>query len=122
MGVDRRGFLTTALASIGLAATARLDRPALAALFGQEAAAKANRIDVHHHFSPQAWIAEVSGRPLLNPANPGGCPSTRSKTWTGAIAAAMISITNPGLYFGDRDATRRLARECNEYGAKLVQA
>ena len=39
----------------------------------------------------------------------------------GGVAAAMISITNPGLWFGDKEATRRIARECNEYGAKLVQ-
>ena len=121
--VVRRSFLTTALASIGLAATARLDRPALAALFAQGAAAKANRIDVHHHFSPPAWIAEVSGRPLLNPANPKWLPEHSIEDMDrGDCAAAMISITNPGLYFGDRDVTRRLARECNEYGAKLVQA
>jgi len=39
----------------------------------------------------------------------------------GGVAAAMISITNPGLWFGDAEVTRRLARACNEYGAKLVQ-
>ena len=27
----------------------------------------------------------------------------------------------PGLWFGDKAATGRLARACNEYGAKLVQ-
>jgi 6-methylsalicylate decarboxylase len=37
------------------------------------------------------------------------------------VRTAMLSITNPGLWFGDREATRRLARECNEYGAKLVR-
>jgi predicted TIM-barrel fold metal-dependent hydrolase len=39
----------------------------------------------------------------------------------GGVAAAVVSITNPGLWFGDRAATNRLARACNEYGAKLVQ-
>ena len=33
----------------------------------------------------------------------------------------MISITNPGLWFGDNQATIRVARACNEYGARLVQ-
>jgi predicted TIM-barrel fold metal-dependent hydrolase len=33
----------------------------------------------------------------------------------------VISITNPGLWFGDNQATNRVARACNEYGAKLVQ-
>jgi len=119
MDVDRRSFLTTALASIGVAATARLDPPTLMA---QNAAARANRIDLHHHFAPPAWIAEVSGRPLLNPANPRWLPEHSIEDMDrGDCAAAVISITNPGLYFGDRETTRRLARECNEYGANLVE-
>ena len=39
----------------------------------------------------------------------------------GGVAAAVVSITNPGLWFGDKAVTNRLARACNEYGAKLVQ-
>jgi predicted TIM-barrel fold metal-dependent hydrolase len=32
----------------------------------------------------------------------------------------MISVTSPGVYFGDRDEARALAREMNEYGAKMA--
>jgi predicted TIM-barrel fold metal-dependent hydrolase len=32
-----------------------------------------------------------------------------------------VPITNPGLWFGDAVMTRRLARACNDYGARLVQ-
>jgi predicted TIM-barrel fold metal-dependent hydrolase len=39
----------------------------------------------------------------------------------GGVAVAVVSITNPGLWFGDAAVTRQLARACNEYGAKLVQ-
>jgi len=39
----------------------------------------------------------------------------------GGVAAAVVSITNPGLWFGDTAVTSRVARACNEYGAKLVQ-
>jgi predicted TIM-barrel fold metal-dependent hydrolase len=118
--LDRRSFLTKVVASLGLAATANVDGLAASA---QVAPAGTNRIDVHHHFSPPAWIAEVSGRPLLNPANPKWTPEQSIEDMArGDCAAAVISITNPGLYFGDREVTRRLARACNEYGAKLVQA
>jgi predicted TIM-barrel fold metal-dependent hydrolase len=82
-----------------------------------------NRIDVHHHFGPPDWVSEVQGRPLLQPAN---------TTWTieksledmdkGGVAAAVLSVTNPGLWFGDSAVTRRLARACNDYGAKVVQS
>jgi predicted TIM-barrel fold metal-dependent hydrolase len=33
----------------------------------------------------------------------------------------MVSITNPGLWFGDAPMTRTLARACNDYGATLVR-
>tara|TARA_R110000824_G_scaffold288508_2_gene476474 strand:+ start:42165 stop:43130 length:966 start_codon:yes stop_codon:yes gene_type:complete len=80
------------------------------------------RIDMHHHFAPPEWVTDVIGKPLLNMAN------TR---WTleqsiedmdrGGVAASVISITNPGLWFGDVVQARRLARACNDYGADLVQ-
>jgi predicted TIM-barrel fold metal-dependent hydrolase len=35
-------------------------------------------------------------------------------------ATAMTSITSPGLWFGNKDVSRRLCRESNEYAAKLV--
>ena len=38
----------------------------------------------------------------------------------GGVAAAVVSITNPGLWFGDAAQSRRLARACNEFGARLV--
>jgi len=105
--LDRRSFLATAVAALGITQV-RPDRP--------------RRIDIHHHFSPPAWIAEVRGRPLLNPANPAWTPARSIEDMDrGGIATAVVSITNPGLWFGDQAVTRRLARACNEYGARLVQ-
>jgi predicted TIM-barrel fold metal-dependent hydrolase len=115
--IDRRSFLEVAL---GMAVTTHVGGHSDA---GQQLMPAGNprRIDVHHHFAPPAWIADVKGRPLLQPAN------TR---WTaeqsiedmdrGGVAAAVVSITNPGLWFGDPAQSRRLARACNEYGARLV--
>src|SRR5262249_47495256 len=36
------------------------------------------------------------------------------------VATSVVSITYPGVSLGDVDFGRRLARECNEYGARLV--
>jgi len=118
--LNRRTFLATAIASLGFATTNRSGR--LAAFAQAAGGSRPNRIDIHHHFAPPAWLAEVKGRPLLQAAN---------TTWTvakslddmdrGGVAAAVVSITNPGLWFGDQAVTTRLARACNEYGAKLVQ-
>jgi predicted TIM-barrel fold metal-dependent hydrolase len=115
---SRRRFLTGTLASLGLAAMS--DDP-LAGLV-QSAPSTPRRIDVHHHFAPPTWIAEVKGRPLLQPANTAWTPARSIEDMDrGGVAAAVVSVTNPGLWFGDAAATRRLARACNEYGATLVQ-
>jgi predicted TIM-barrel fold metal-dependent hydrolase len=120
--IDRRTFLTGTVASLGAALSA--DR-ALASGRLQRGAGAPNprRIDMHHHFAPPEWMAEVKGRPLLNAAN---------LRWTaelsladmdkGGVAASILSITNPGIWFGDKEKTRALARACNEFGAKVVQA
>jgi len=114
--VDRRRFLAS-LSTLGIAAAGRN----LTALVGQPPSGP-RRIDVHHHFAPPAWVAEVKGRPLLQAANTTWSPDKSLDDMDrGGVAAAMISVTNPGLWFGDRAATRRVARACNEYGAKLVQ-
>jgi 6-methylsalicylate decarboxylase len=117
---DRRDFLTSTLAALGLAAIGRRDG---AAAFTQTAAgARGQRIDIHHHFAPPAWVTQVKGRPLLQPANTAWTPDKSIDDLDRAgSAAAVISITNPGLWFGDNQATNRVARACNEYGAKLVQ-
>src|SRR5438876_3615969 len=84
--------------------------------------AKPFRIDIHHHFGPAVWVAEVKGRPLLQPANTTWTPAKSIEDMDrGSVAASVISITNPGLWFGDKAATSRVARACSEYGAKLVQ-
>lgn len=82
---------------------------------------KAHRIDVHHHFNTPRWLAAVSTRERLNP---------RARDWTPAqsieemdrngVATSMLSITNPGLWFGDNGATKSLCRDCNEKLAGLV--
>lgn len=117
--IDRRSFLMRAAAAVGLAASA----PPPGLLVGaQTPARRLQRIDIHHHFAPPAWVAEVRGRPLLQTANTTWTPEKSIEDLDQAgSAAAVISVTNPGLWFGDASATARLARACNEYGARLVQ-
>src|SRR5437763_1615 len=97
---DRRQFLSRTIASLAASLAARR----LAA--GQPAAA-ARPIDVHHHFAPPSWVSEVRGRPLLQPANTTWTPEKSIEDMDrGGVAAALVSITNPGLWFGDRKSTR----------------
>jgi len=118
---DRRTFLTAVLASLGATFAPGRVHPIEAAQ-RPSGNRTAGRIDMHHHFAPPAWVAEVRGRPLLQPANTRWTPEQSIEDMDrGGVAAAVVSITNPGIWFDDREQTRRLARACNEYGAKLVQ-
>ncbi len=117
--VDRRTFVTGGIAAVGIGLASGTAKRAWA-----QAASTANprRIDIHHHFAPPEWLAYVKGRPLLQPANVAWTPEKSIEDMDkGGVAAAMISITNPGMWFGDKEATRRVARASNDYGAKLVQ-
>jgi predicted TIM-barrel fold metal-dependent hydrolase len=116
--LSRRRFVAGGTAALAIAAaTGGSPAPAVA-----QTAAKPQRIDVHHHFSPPKWIAEVKGRELLQPANTNWTPDKSIEDMDkGGVAAAVVSVTNPGLWFGEPATTRRLARDCNDYGARLVQ-
>lgn len=80
------------------------------------------RVDVHHHYAPPAWLAARR--------NQGGTDSLMA-AWTvqksladmdaAGVQTALLSVTSPGIVFPGMDiaAGRRLARESNEYGARL---
>ena len=96
--IDRRSFLTSALA-MGVSASFS---QAVDAAQQRAAAGNPRRIDMHHHFAPPAWVADVKGRPLLQPANTRWTPEQSIEDMDrGGVAAAVVSITNPGLWFGD---------------------
>lgn len=110
------------LAALGAgAAVTALPLPLQDAIAQSVPSPKPHRIDIHHHFSPPDWIAAVKDRELLQRANADWTPARSIEDMDRAgIAVSVVSVTNPGLWFGDRAATQRLARACNDYGARLV--
>jgi 6-methylsalicylate decarboxylase len=86
-----------------------------------------HRIDVHHHILPPPYIEAARDR-ILDVA-PG---FTHVLKWTPqqsldamdrtGIATAMTSISTPGIWFGDAQAARTLARKCNDYAADMAKA
>jgi 6-methylsalicylate decarboxylase len=84
------------------------------------------RIDVHHHFFPPAYL-----RPLTDWATRQGmgglAPALRDWTIARDLAemdrtgttTAVLSISTPGVWFGDAEGARRMARLCNEYATDM---
>ena len=91
----------------------------------QTLANNSRAIDFHHHFGPPQWTSFLASRNVLHPSWTGWTPTRGVEELDRAnVATAMISITYPGIWLGENvvpiDATRSLARDCNEYGAKMV--
>jgi hypothetical protein len=83
------------------------------------------RLDVHAHFVPDGYraAAEAAGhaQPDGFPALPDWDPARHLEMMDRlGIAAALLSISSPGLHFGDDAAARALAREVNEVGHRTV--
>ena len=80
------------------------------------------RIDVHHHFSSPAFQAEMTKRNAGNPTYRKWVPQISiDEMDKAAVATSVLSVTRPGVWFGDVALARRLARESNEFGARLVR-
>ena len=105
-----------------LGASAILPEFGFAGQTGSAAPARPFRIDTHHHFSVPKLIAESTAK---------GITQTGLQDWTpeksldqmdkGSVATSILSISDPGVWFGDNTAARALARECNDYAAKIIK-
>ena len=109
------------LAALGVAATsAVVSTPSLA-----QAPTSPRRIDVHHHIWPPEYVTRERERVLAVTSN------VASLQWTpehsleemdkGGIATSIVSISTPGVWFGDVAEGRSLARLSNDYAAKMVR-
>ncbi|MFE7031601.1 amidohydrolase family protein [Streptomyces sp. NPDC057621] len=83
-------------------------------------------IDVHAHFVTESYIrqARAAGheRPDGMPGWPAWSPAAHLDLMDRCgIGTAMLSLSSPGVHFGDDAAARRLAREVNEESARVVR-
>jgi len=114
----RRSFLAGGAAALGLGAVSAVG--AIAPAAAQAPAAK-TRIDVHHHYIPPFHAdALVARRAGGRPPQWSAAKSLEDMDKSG-IATAIVSVVQPGVWLGNVEESRSLARQCNEYGAKMVQ-
>ena len=114
--LNRRNFIAGAAAM----AAAGFGRPK--SVVAQTAGAtKPYRIDVHHHLSPPTYISASNASNFGDPLMKNWTPEKSLQDMDRAgVAVAMLSVTTPGLNFTSGDVARKLARECNDYAARLV--
>ena len=111
---SRRGFLT-GLAALGAAAT--LPGCAAPTVIGRR-----DRIDTHHHFFAPTLVAEMSSRKIAEPPMLNwSLAKTLDDMDRAGTATSMLSATTPQVSFAtDPALAKKLARESNEYAAKLA--
>src|SRR5262249_33658796 len=87
--------------------------------------ARTPAIDIQQHVIPDIYRTALADIGVMgsgeNPWPQWCMPRMLELMDENAIAAVMISIASPGVYFGDIDFTRRLARQCNEAMARMVE-
>ena len=106
---DRRAVLA-GMAAFGAGMTGL---PALGKTAGQ-------RVDVHYHIAPPSWADALNSRHLMQPQWKGWSVAKAVEDMDrDGVALSMVSITTPGVYFGDADEARKLARKCNDFAAEM---
>ena len=106
---------------------------AAASVYARIAAAQstpnpAGLVDVHHHFIPPFWFDEVKdhisrqggGRIVPNWYGWSEERALERMDETG-VATAIVSISAPGVWFGDVTQGRRLSRETSLFAAQMRQ-
>jgi 6-methylsalicylate decarboxylase len=76
------------------------------------------RIDVHHHYVPGVYITAMKAH-NIRPVQ-WSIQMSLDEMEKSGIATGMISPPPPGVTFGDPAFRRKLARDINEAGAKMV--
>jgi predicted TIM-barrel fold metal-dependent hydrolase len=77
------------------------------------------RIDVHHHISPPAYL-DALGDEVGPPLKKWSLAKSIEDMDEGEVATAIVSVTQITMRLDDRGRIRRLARDCNDYAAKII--
>ncbi|WUR85920.1 amidohydrolase [Streptomyces phaeochromogenes] len=83
-------------------------------------------VDVHAHLLPDFYVQEATAAGHVHPDGMGGWPTWSVQTHLdlmdrNGIDTAMLSMSSPGVHFGDDNAARLLARRVNGYTAELTR-
>jgi len=107
----------TVLAGLGISA---LMRPLLPAQTSAGLRVRPHRVDVHHHLFPPNYRTAIAS---IGAGNLAAWTAEQSlaEMDRGGIETAVLSVSPPGIWFGEAAQARTLARTINDYGAKMSQ-
>lgn len=82
-------------------------------------------VDVHAHYLTDRYVAAAKEAGVVHPDGMPGWPSWSVQDHLALMeetrtATAILSISSPGVHFGDDDAATELARHVNEFAAIVV--
>ena len=77
------------------------------------------KINIHHHLTAPAYVKFLTDNKVRDFPNRSVAEGIEDMD-KAKIATAFTSIIGPGIWFGNAADTRRLARECNDFAAKLI--
>lgn len=80
---------------------------------------KPRLINVHHHLTAPEYVKFLTDNKVREFPKKSAADSVEDMDKAG-VSVALCSTIGPGIWFGDLDDTRRLAREINDYAAKTV--
>jgi predicted TIM-barrel fold metal-dependent hydrolase len=117
----RRNFVAGGIAAFGLGASAGAVALASATSVAAQVPRPPVRIDVHHHYLPPVHLAAMGDNRVNGAAPKWTVQLSFADMEKAGVTRAVLSLVPPGLWFGDPVAARKLARECNDFGAQLVR-
>jgi predicted TIM-barrel fold metal-dependent hydrolase len=87
-------------------------------------AASPQRIDIHHHLFPPAFLAAMDAKGVKEAGDVAVPAWSAEKSIeimdTYGISTAIVSLSAPGVTFCERGEARDLARACNEFAAEMI--
>jgi len=78
------------------------------------------RIDFHHHYVPPRHLEAILAQRESGRTPPWSPEISLAEMDKNGIATSICSLVQPGVWLGGIENSRKLARECNEYGARMV--
>ncbi len=79
-------------------------------------------LDVHHHMVPPLYLQALAREGRNTTGLPEWTPERSLQVMDRVgVEKALLSLSPPGVWLGNDEKARMLARSCNEYGASLAE-